>query len=46
MKINKDDFLRYTFWKLVRRNRFVEERHGFRTRCTKIPGSPQVKIAH
>ena len=47
MKIKiKGDFLRYMIWKLVRRNGFVEERHGLRTRCAEMPGRPQVKIAH
>lgn len=45
MKIKiKGDFLRDMIWKLVRRNGSVEERHGFRTRCAKMPGSPQVKM--
>ena len=47
MKIKiKGDFLRYMIWKLVRRNGFVEERHGLRTRCAEMPGRPQVKTAH
>ena len=34
--------LRYMIWKIVRRSRFVEERHEFSTRCTdfKMPGNP------